>query len=150
MPQSLSKVYVHLIFSTKNHDPFIRPEIEKELHSYIGGIIKTNYGIPFQINTMPDHIHILATLPKNISQSKYLEEIKRNSSRWIKTKGRQYEKFAWQRGYCSLSVSCSKTQVVTKYIANQKEHHKQLSFKDELIKFLDEYAVDYNEKYLWD
>ena len=150
MSQSLSKVYVHIIFSTKNRYPFIHPDIEEELYAYIGGIIKINKGIPFQINSIPDHIHILATLPKSISQSKYLEEIKRNSSRWIKTKGKRYENFAWQRGYCSLSVSSSVTKVVSDYIINQKEHHKDLKFKQELIMFLNEYEIEYDEEYLWD
>ena len=150
MSQTLVKMYTHIIFSTKKHQPFIKPDVEQELHSYIGGVIKQNGGIPFMINTMPDHIHILSTLPKNISLSKFLEEIKRNSSRWIKTKGKVYENFAWQGGYCGLSVSSSKTQAVSNYIANQKEHHKKMTFKEELIKFLKEYGIEYDERYLWD
>lgn len=150
MPQSLSKVYVHIVFSTKNHYPFIKNEIENELFAYIGGIIKTNSGVLLKINAVPDHIHILSTLPKTITQSKFLEEIKRNSSRWIKSKGQDYHNFAWQRGYGVFSVSSSKLSAVSSYIQNQKEHHKQTSFKEEFIQFLKEYNIEYNVKYLWD
>jgi REP element-mobilizing transposase RayT len=143
-------MYVHIIFSTKHRFPFIKPDIENELYSYIGGVIKQNGGIPFKINSMPDHIHILSTLPKNISLSKFLEEIKRNSSRWIKLKGDDYKKFAWQGGYCALSVSSSVIEKVKIYISNQKEHHKKSNFKQELIKFLEKYDLAYDERYLWD
>ncbi len=81
------------LFSTKNHSPFIKSNVENELFAYIGGVIKDNGGILMKINAVPDHIHVLSSLPKNISQSKFLEEIKRNSSRWIKTKGENYTKF---------------------------------------------------------
>ena len=150
MSQSLVKMYTHIVFSTKKRQPFIKPEVEKELYAYIGGVIKQNGGILFMINTMPDHIHILSTLPKNISLSKFLEEIKRNSSRWIKTKGKSYANFAWQGGYFASSVSSSSLQVVKNYIANQKEHHKKANFKKELVGFLKEYETDYDERYLWD
>jgi len=150
MSQSLVKMYVHIIFSTKHRFPFIKPDIENELYSYIGGVIKQNGGIPFKINSMPDHIHILSTLPKNISLSKFLEEIKRNSSRWIKLKGDDYIKFAWQGGYCALSVSSSVIEKVKIYISNQKEHHRKSNFKQELIQFLEKYELAYDERYLWD
>ena len=150
MPQSLSKVYVHIVFSTKDHYPFIQSAVENELFAYIGGIIKINGGILLKINSVSDHIHILSTLPKNISQSKFLEEIKRNNSRWIKTKGENYLKFAWQKGYGVFSVSNSKLNSVSNYIQNQKEKHKKISFKEEFIRFLKEYGIDYDEKYLWD
>lgn len=149
MPQSLSKVYVHIVFSTKDHYPFIHSEVENELITYIGGIIKINGGLLLKINAVPDHIHILSTLPKNINQSKFLEEIKRNSSRWIKTKGDNCLKFGWQRGYGIFSVSSSNLNLVSNYIQNQKEKHQKISFKEELIRFLKEYGIDYNDKYLW-
>ncbi|HUH34300.1 MAG TPA: transposase, partial [Moheibacter sp.] len=99
MAQSLSKLYVHLVFHTKHNQPLIRPEIESELFSYMGGIIKTNDSIPILINGTENHIHILAILSKNIALSKFSEEIKKNSSRWIKTKGKEYSNFQWQGGY---------------------------------------------------
>ena len=150
MAQSLSKVYLHIVFSTKKRFPFIKPEIEDELYAYIGGTIKKLGGIPFIINGMGDHIHIFSTLPRTIALSKFLEEIKRSSSKWIKTKETAYQNFAWQGGYAAFSVSDSVKDTVVKYIQNQKEHHRSLSFKEEVIKFLKKYDLDYDEKYLWD
>ena len=150
MAQSLAKIFVHLVFSTKYRSPLIKPDIDNELYSYIGGIITGLGGIPIIINGVEDHIHILTTLPKTITLSKYLEEIKCSSSKWIKTKGINYKDFSWQRGYGAFSVSSYKVDVVKNYIARQKEHHKSQNFKIELIKFLEEYKVEYDERYLWD
>jgi len=150
MAQSLSKVYLHIVFSTKKRFPFIKPEIEDELYAYMGGTIKKLGGIPFIINGMGDHIHIFSTLPRTVALSKFLEEIKKNSSRWIKTKGTAYQNFAWQGGYAAFSVSDSVKDTVVQYIQNQKEHHRSLSFKEEVIKFLKKYDLDYDEKYLWE
>ena len=150
MAQSLSQLYTHTVFSTKNHSPFIKPVIETELYAYIGGTIKAIGGIPFMINGMDDHVHIFSTLPRTVALSKFVEDIKRSSSRWIKTKGVAYQHFAWQNGYSGFSVSSSQKDTVVRYIANQKEHHKTLSFKEEVLKFLQEYNIDYDERYLWD
>lgn len=151
MAQSLAKVYLHLVFSTKHRQNFILPKVETALYAYIGGVIKNLRGIPIKINGMPDHIHILATLPRTITLAKFLEEIKRSSSKWIKTQGKEFVDFSWQGGYGVFSVSQSKVDVVSNYISNQKaHHHHQKSFKEELIEFLEQYDVEYDEKYLWD
>ena len=149
MSQSLSKLYVHIIFHIKNKSCFIKEEDDRELYAYIGGVLKTSHSIPVQINGTEDHIHVLCIMSKNISLSELLEDIKRNSSRWIKTKGEHYRDFAWQGGYAAYSVSQSKVEVVEKYIQNQKEHHKRQSFKDEYIQFLNENGIDYKDEYLW-
>jgi putative transposase len=149
MAQSLSKLYVHIIFHTKYNEPLIRPDVEDELYAYIGGIIKENQSQPIKINGIENHIHILAIMSKNIALSKFVEEIKRNSSRWIKTKGEHYQNFAWQGGYAGYSVSQSVVERVKKYIENQKEHHQKVTFKDEYEQFLQEYGVDFDENYLW-
>jgi len=149
MAQSLSKLYVHIVFHVKNNDILIRTKDEKELYAYIGGVIKTNEAFPITINGVGNHLHILTTMSKNMSLSKFVEEIKRNSSRWIKTKGDYYRLFAWQGGYGGFSVSQSKVSIVEKYIENQKEHHKKESFQDEFVRFLREYKVGFDEKYLW-
>jgi REP element-mobilizing transposase RayT len=149
MSQSLSQLYVHIVFHVKNNDVLIRPEDEKELYAYIGGIIKVNESFPIKINGTENHVHILSTMSKNISLAKFVEEIKRNSSRWIKTKSEYYTNFAWQSGYAGYSVSQSKLEAVEKYINNQKEHHKTETFQDEYMKFLREYGVQFDEQYLW-
>lgn len=149
MAQSLSKLYVHIIFHIKNNDVVIRPEDEQELYAYIGGIIKANESFPIKINGTENHLHILTTMSKNISLAKFVEEIKRNSSRWIKSKDKHYQYFAWQGGYAGYSVSQSKIAIVEKYIENQKGHHKTEKFQDEYIKFLREYDIDFDENFLW-
>ena len=150
MSHSLSKLYVHIIFHIKNNQIPIRQEDEKELYAYMGGIIKQKSSYPIKINGTENHIHILAIMSKNISLADFLEEIKKNSSRWIKTKGEHYEYFAWQKGYAGYSVSQSKVATVANYIERQKEHHKKYSFQDEYLKFLREYNVDFDENYLWE
>jgi REP element-mobilizing transposase RayT len=149
MSQSLSKLYVHLIFHVKNNKCLIRPEDERELFAYIGGVLKLSKSIPVCINGTEDHIHVLCIMSKNVSLADLLEDIKRNSSRWIKTRNAYYQSFAWQGGYSGYSVSQSKVEVVERYIQNQKEHHKHQTFKEEYIQFLKENGIEYNEEYLW-
>lgn len=149
MPQSLSKLYVHIIFHTKYNQPMILPEVEKELYAYIGGIIKENQSIPIKIGGVKDHLHILAAMSKNISLAKFVEEIKRNSSRWIKTKDSEYKNFAWQGGYAGFSVSPSVLDRVVRYIENQKIHHQKQSFQSEYLQFLEEHQIEFDEDFLW-
>ncbi len=149
MAQSLSRLYVHIIFHTKLSENTIGQNIENELYSYIGKIIQENDSHPIKINGTENHIHILAIMSKNISLAKLVEEIKRNSSRWIKGKGKEYENFSWQKGYVGYSVSHSVLNKIKKYIDNQKEHHKKVSFQEEYISFLNAYGVDFDDKYIW-
>ena len=149
MSQSLSKLYVHAIFHVKNNECLIIPENDKELYAYIGGLLKLSKSIPVAINGIENHIHVLCIMSKNISLANLLEDIKGNSSRWIKTFGPHYREFAWQGGYSGYSVSQSRVEFVKKYIENQKEHHKTQTFEDEYIQFLKENGVDYNIDYLW-
>jgi putative transposase len=149
MSQSLSKLYIHAVFHVKNNECLIKPEDEKELYAYIGGVLKISKSIPIAINGSENHIHVLCVMSKNISLSKLLEDIKGDSSRWIKTLGPHYREFTWQGGYAGYSVSQSKVDIVKKYIENQKIHHQSQTFKEEYIQFLNENKVDYNEDYLW-
>lgn len=148
MGQSLSQLYVHLIFGTKNRHPFISDTIETELHKYISYILN-NYESPaITINSVPDHIHILFRLSKKHTLIKIVEEVKKHSSKWMKSKG--IEGFTWQIGYGAFSVSSSKITVVSTYIINQKEHHKITSFKDEVEGFMNEYHIpEYDAGYFW-
>ena len=150
MAQSLAQVYLHSVFSTKYRQNLIIPEVESQLYAYIGGIINNLGGRPLIINGVPDHVPILSTLPRTVTIAKYLEEIKKNSSKWVKSQSPDLNLFAWQNGYAACWVSSSRIGAVTNYIKKQKEHHKRLTFKEEVIRFLDEYDVEYDEKYLWD
>ena len=146
----LAQIYLHVIFSTKNRYPFIEREVEPELYAYIGASVKRLGGIPLSINGTNDHIHILTLFPRTITVADFIKDIKANSSRWMKTKGKEYQNFAWQDGYGAFSVSSSKKQVVVNYIAGQKEHHNKMTFKEEFLQFLNEYQIEYDEQYVWD
>lgn len=150
MGQSLVKNYVHLVFSTKHRQPFIVPAIENELHAYLGGICKDLECPPIKIGGYTDHVHILCMLSKKLPLMKLLEEIKTNSSLWIKTKGAAYADFYWQNGYGAFSVNPSEVDKVIDYIARQHEHHRKKTFQDEYRAFLKKYAVEYDERYVWD
>lgn len=150
MGQSLVKNYLHIIFSTRNREPVIDSSIESELHQYLGGICKGLDCQPLKIGGTCDHIHILCLLSKNITLAAFMKDIKSNSSKWIKTKGNQYKNFFWQNGYGAFSINPAQTDVVISYIANQHEHHRKKSFKEEYLAFLKKYDVAYDEQYLWD
>jgi REP element-mobilizing transposase RayT len=149
MAQSLSKVYVHITFSTKYRYPFIDNAIEQELWAYMGWICKTLECNPIRVGGYNDHVHICCLLSRKITQMKLLEEVKKESSKWIKTKGAQYENFYWQDGYGIFSVNPSELEKVVSYIDNQHEHHKERAFQEELLAFLKKYKVEYDEQYLW-
>lgn len=150
MGQSLVKNYVHLVFSTKHRQPLIHPPVEAELHAYLGGICNKLECTVIKIGGYTDHVHILCMLSKKIALMKLLEEIKSHSSKWIKTKGKDYENFYWQDGYGAFSVKPSEIDAVIKYIANQHEHHNKKSFQNEYRAILKKFNVDYDERYVWD
>lgn len=148
MSQSFVKFYAHIVFHTKNNLKFIKEEIEDELHSYLGGILKSYKSIPFQIGGTSDHIHILCTLPKTMTLADLAEEVKKSSSKWIKTKGAGYRNFYWQDGYGGFSVGWSQIETVKFYIRNQKQHHLKIDFIDEYKSLLKENGIEYDERYL--
>jgi len=150
MAQSLSKVYVHITFSTKLRQNIIAEAIEKSLFNYIGGICKGLECNPIRVGGHKNHIHILCLLSKKITQIKLLEEVKKQSSKWIKKQDGNFRNFYWQDGYGIFSVNPSEIDIVANYINNQNEHHKKLTFEDEFRAFLKKYEVDYDEKYVWD
>ena len=151
MPQSLSQIYIHLVFSTKNHKPFVDETIQPELYAYIAKILHDECSSPAKIiGGVEDHIHILLNLSRTCTVAHLVEMVKKRSSKWIKTKGEKYRSFQWQIGYGVFSVSRSGLEAVTKYISNQKEHHTKRSFKDEFREFLNKHGIEYDEKYVWD
>jgi putative transposase len=150
MAQSLVKNYLHVIFSTKHRLPLIDEYIEKELHSYLAGICKDLECPPVKIGGYYDHVHIFCLMSKKIAVMKFLQELKANSSGWIKGKGSQYQNFYWQDGYGAFSVSHSEVEIVRTYIERQHEHHKIKTFQDEFREFLNRYEIEYDERYVWD
>ena len=149
MGQSLVKNYIHIVFSTKHREPFIYPQVEEELHAYLGGVCKNLECLPIKVGGYTDHIHILCMLSKKIALMKLLEEVKSHSSKWMKTKGDDLKNFYWQDGYGAFSVSSTDVDSVIRYIEKQKQHHEKKTFKDEYISFLKKYNVEYDERYVW-
>lgn len=150
MSQSQVKNYLHIVFSTKYRQRLITEEIEIDLYKYLGGISKNLECVPIKIGGYCDHVHLLVLLSKKIALSKYVEKIKSNSSKWIKTQGEEFKNFYWQNGYGAFSVNPARVDVVIRYIENQKTHHQKKMFQDEYRAFLQKYKVEYDERYVWD
>jgi len=150
MGQSLVKNYIHIIYSTKHRQPLIRPEVESDLHAYLGGICKNLNCQPIKIGGWVDHVHILCKLSKKIALMKLVEVLKSHSSKWIKTKGSEYKNFYWQNGYGTFSVSPFDVDVVIRYIADQHSHHGKKTFKEEFRALLEKHDIDFDERYVWD
>lgn len=151
MPQSLAKILVHTVFSTKERRPFLRDkDLRKELHRYLGGILMNLDCQPIIVGGVEDHIHILCALGRTCEAAAMVKEVKRGSSLWIKTKATDLQDFAWQNGYGIFSISFSQIPSVRDYIAGQEEHHRRVSFQDEFRQLLQRYEIDFDERYVWD
>ena len=150
MPQSLSSILIHLIFSTKNREQFITPEIEAELYAYMASIFKALKSPALIINGASDHVHSLFALSRVLTVAELVEEVKTESSKWIKHKGREFQNFYWQNGYGAFSIGQSQVPTVKRYIGRQKQHHRRVTFQDEYRKFLKAYEMEYDERYVWD
>jgi REP element-mobilizing transposase RayT len=150
MPQSLSAVYIHLVFSTKNRHPFLPDEsLRKDLHSFLGGTSKTLECPTLLVGGVEDHVHLLARFGRTITQADWVKELKRVSNLWLRDEG-GLTNFEWQSGYADFSVSQSNLEQVKRYIANQEEHHRKPSFQDEVRALLTKHQVDWDERYIWD
>ena len=150
MPQSLARLHVHLIFSTKSREHFLHDQIRQPLHAYMAIVLQKLECPPTLINSVEDHVHILFELARTVSVSQAVEDVKKSSSKWIKTQGIEFAGFAWQAGYGAFGFSESNVQAVCDYIANQREHHRQKSFQEEYRAFLKRHHVAYDERYVWD
>ena len=151
MPQSLSAVYIHLVFSTKERRPFLRDtSVRAALHAYMGGISKTLECPPLIVGGVDDHVHLLCRFGRTISQAEWVKEVKRISNGWLKEHGPEYSDFEWQGGYADFSVSQSNLEQVRQYIAGQEEHHRKMNFQDELRALLRRHEIEFDERYVWD
>ena len=150
MSQSLTNLLIHLTFSTKFHQPFLSTDIEKELFPYLSKIFRSYDSPVISINGNLDHMHILFSLSKKFALCSVIEAVKKNSSKWIKTKGTRYKNFHWQNGYAAFSVDQSNVERIKKYITNQKIHHQKKTFKEEYLLLVKKYNMKYDERYMWD
>ncbi len=151
MPQSLARMVIHLVFSTKDREPFLRDlELRKRLHAYTAGILQNLKCEPILINGIEDHVHVLCNLSRTLSLAEVVEELKKSSSKWMKEQGAEYSRFYWQGGYGVFSVSQSNVESVRTYIEGQEDHHRTVSFQDEFRLFCRKHGVAMDERYVWD
>jgi putative transposase len=150
MPQSLSQLYVHLVFSTKHREPLLLPQVRRQIHACLAAVLN-NHGSPaLKVGGTSNHVHALFRLSKNLSLAAIVEEVKTSSSKWVKTQGRAWASFHWQSGYGGISVSPADVKEVTEYVAQQEEHHRAATFQEEYRRLLESYGIEYEERYVWD
>lgn len=148
MANTYTKLNIHIVFHVKNTGVCIKNEDLHKVFAYIGGIVRNVDGYPVTVGGIENHIHILATIPKTMSVSAFVQKIKANSSRWIKTLDKYYESFAWQEGYGAFCVSPSLLKKTIRYIETQEKHHHEESVRDEFKRFLIENDIEFDERYL--
>ena len=149
MSQSLCKIYLHIIFHIKSTSPLIIESHWSRLHSYIGELINSTGCQTIRVGGVSDHVHVVCILSRNENVAHLVEELKRNSSRWIKKLSPNYHRFAWQGGYAVFSVSESVVGRTVEYVKDQREHHRKRTFQEEYKQFLQLYHIKYDEKYLF-
>ena len=150
MPQSLSQLYAHLVFSTKDRVPFLTAEVQDRLFRYLAGALNAQDCPALKVGGHVDHVHLLFRLSKNKVPSRVVGEIKGESSKWVKAEFGELTEFSWQSGYGMFSVSASQVDAVVAYIANQEEHHRTTTFQEEFRKLLAKSGVEFDERYVWD
>ncbi len=151
MAQSLARILLHTVFSTKERRPFLHDEpLREELHCYLGGILTNRDCQPLIIGGVEEHMHLLFALSRTATVADVVKELKRGSSVWLKTKSPTLEDFAWQNGYGVFSIGNSQVDAARAYIAGQAEHHRKISFQDELRELLRRYEIEFDERYVWD
>ena len=150
MAHTFTNLLTHIIFSTKDRLATIDDSLRPDLHSYMGGIVRKMKGSALTINGTADHVHLLIWLPPIVPISEAMRVVKTNSSKWVHDQWRERRDFAWQIGYGAFSVSQSNVSAVSKYIANQEEHHRKMSFQKEFIAYLKKHKIEYDERYIWE
>ena len=149
MPQSYCNLLYHIVYSTKDRHPWLNGDMRQRVHAYLGGAIRNEGGIALIINGTADHVHLLAKLRQDKAVSDVVRCMKASSSGWIRDNFADLRQFRWQNGYAAFSLSTLQVPKTRQYIANQEEHHKRRSFKEELIALLRANGIEYDERYLW-
>ncbi len=149
MANTYTQLYAHIVFSTKNRFPWIKPEFEQRLWEYLGGISRQNDAHALLVGGIDDHVHIVASISPKLAVSKLLQLLKGGSSHWANETIRQLKGFGWQDGYSAFSVSPSNLAAVLKYVKNQREHHRTITFQDEYRELLKKHGVEFDERYLF-
>ena len=150
MPQSLSYLLTHIVFSTKDRDPMLNITIRGPLYAYLATVARNMDCECFRVGGMADHVHLAVRLSRTISMAQLVSELKTTSSRWLKDQSPALASFAWQRGYGAFSVGPSDLPSLLQYIDSQEEHHRTRTFQEEYRSFLTKYGIAYDERYVWD
>ena len=150
MPKSISQLYIHLIFSTKGRHPFLDDSIRSRVFAYMATVLRDMDSPFLRVGGVEDHVHIVMDIGKKHAPVAFVEKVKKESSKFIKTRGPEYQGFYWQRGYGMFSVSPPHLDKVIGYVENQKEHHRHKTFQEEYREFLNRYGVSYDERHIWD
>jgi putative transposase len=150
MPQSLSLVIIHVIFSTKERQPFLDSDLRPKLHAYLATVARGTGCECFRVGGVSDHVHLAIRLSRTLTIAGLIENLKTSSSKWLKTKSPSLAAFSWQRGYGCFSVGPSDLDSLCTYIDNQEEHHRTRTFQEEFMMFLKKYGVSYDNAYVWD
>ena len=150
MPQSLSFVLVHVIFSTKGREPLMTGDVLPAMHSYLSETVRNADCECFRVGGAADHVHLAVRLSRTITIAKFVERVKTSSSRWVKTRTPELRDFSWQNGYGAFSVGPSDLAALCAYIDNQERHHRTRTYQEEFRAFLKKYGVEFDERYVWD
>lgn len=152
MPQSLSSLLIHLVFSTKNREPWIFPEIRSDFHAAMAMMIRTDGGEAYRVGGTADHVHLAIQLGRTQTIADVVKKLKRSSAVWYKSQSRtkDFQGFQWQRGYGAFTLGRSQLDTLIAYIDKQEEHHKHKTFQEEYREMLEKYQVKYDEQYVWD
>jgi putative transposase len=150
MPQSLSLVVVHVIFSTKDRRAFLDGGMRPKLHAYLATVARSAGCEAYRVGGMADHVHLAIRLSRTITIADLVEQLKTSSSKWLKVQSQDLAAFAWQRGYACFSVGPTDLEALLAYIEGQEKHHLKRTFQDEFRMFLKKYGVAYEEAYVWD
>jgi len=150
MPQSFASLHCHLVFSTKHRAPSITAALQPRLFAYCGGILRDAGTVLVAAGGMPDHVHLLVSLGRDASVAEVMRLVKANSSKWVHETFPELAGFAWQTGYGAFAVSYSLIDRVRAYIDHQAEHHRKMTFQEELVAFLNRHGITYDERYVWD
>jgi REP element-mobilizing transposase RayT len=150
MPGTYHQILLHIVFSTKNRHPWIQPEVAPRLYAYMGGIIRAEKGVLYEIGGIADHVHLYVRWRPDATISDLMRTVKSQSSLWIHQTYQELQSFAWQEGYAPFSVSKSQEGVVRRYIQGQTEHHKKEDFKSEFLRLLRAHEIEFDERYVFD
>lgn len=150
MPQSLSLVVVHVIFSTRDRFPCLGPGVRPHLHAYLSTVARNAGCECYRVGGVADHVHLALRMSRTITIAGLIETLKTTSSKWLKSQAAELGGFSWQRGYGCFSVGPADVEALCRYIDDQEEHHRTRTFQEEFRAFLHKYGVAHDEAYVWD